>query len=233
MPKGKWLSYSAAELDFIRSVSAWPRGEAHRSFCERFRRDDVSLGAFNGLCKRKGWMTGRTGAFEKGQAPFNKGKKCEPGRGGNHPNARKTQFRKGNLPHNTRYLGHERIDKEDGYVYISVAQPNPHTGYGRRYVLKHVWLWEQVNGPIVEGHALKCLDGDRLNTNPANWEAVPRAMLPRLAGGNRYRRVLAYDDAPEELKPTVMAIAKLEHSARKARRAPQSSPIPTNTGDDE
>jgi hypothetical protein len=34
--------------------------------------------------------------------------------------------------------------------------------------------------------ALKCLDGNKQNTDPSNWEAVPRALLPRLAGGNRY-----------------------------------------------
>lgn len=147
--KGRAIVYSDAELDFIRSVSQWHRDEAHTAFCQKFGRDDVSLKNFIGLCKRKGWLTGRTGQFVKGQASHNKGKKCPPGKGGNHPNARRTQFRKGNKPHNTQYLGHERIDPKDGYVYVSIDQPNPHTGYERRYVLKHVWMWEQINGPIA------------------------------------------------------------------------------------
>lgn len=159
-------------------------------------------------------MTGRTGCFAKGQEPPNKGKKCPPGKGGNHPNARRTQFRKGNLPHNTNYLGHERTDPKDGYVYVSVAETNPHTGFERRYVLKHRWLWERRNGPLPQGMALKCLDGNRANCDPSNWEAVPRAILPRLAGGNRYRHILDYDSAPDELKPTILAVAKLEHRAR-------------------
>jgi hypothetical protein len=41
--------------------------------------------------------------------------------------------------------------------------------------------------------------------------------LPRLAGGNRYRHVLAYDDAAPELRPSLLAIAKLEHAARIAK----------------
>ena len=214
--KGRWIVYSAEELAFIQSVSRWPRAEAHAAFCQKFGRDDVSPQNLHALCKRKGWLTGRTGCFEKGLVPHNKGKKCAPGKGGNHPNARRTQFRKGNLPHNTQYLGHERVSK-DGYVEISIDEPNPHTGYERRYVLKHKWLWEQANGPVPDGYALKCL-GDRLNTDPANWELVPRALLPRLAGGNRYKRVLAYDDAPDELKPTVLAVAKVQHAARNARK---------------
>jgi hypothetical protein len=218
MPKGKSIPYTAEELAFIQSVSTWPREKAHAAFCQRFRRDDVSLTNLHSLCKRNGWLTGRTGCFTKGEEPHNKGKKCEPGKGGNHPNARRTHFKKGQTPHNTNYLGHERIDKEDGYVYISVDQPNPHTGFERRYVLKHVWLWETANGPVPEGHCLKRVSSDRTNCDPANWQLIPRALLPRLAGGNRYNRKLAYDDAPDELKPAVLAIAKLEHGARTARK---------------
>jgi hypothetical protein len=43
---------------------------------------------------------------------------------------------------------------------------------------------------------------------------VPRALLPRLNG--RFGR--GYDEAPEELKPTIMAVAKLEHSVRERRK---------------
>lgn len=218
MPKGKAISYSAEELDFLRSVSTWPREQAHAAFCQKFGRDDVSVSNLHSLCKRKGWMTGRTGCFAKGQEPVNKGKKCEPGKGGNHPNARRTQFKKGNVPHTTRYLGHERIDPKDGYVYVSVDEPNPHTGFERRYVLKHLWLWQQANGALPKGYCLKCLSDDRTNCDPSNWEAIPRALLPRLAGGNRYRDLLAYDNAPAELKPLVLTAARLEHRARTARR---------------
>ena len=123
-----------------------------------------------------------------------------------------TRFKKGNLPHNTNHLGHERVSK-DGYIEISVDEVNPHTGYERRYVLKHRHLWIEANGPIPDGHRLKCLDGDRTNTDPANWEAIPYALAPRLNG--KFGR--GYDDAPAEIKPTIMAIAKLEHAVRNAR----------------
>lgn len=213
--KGRQIHYSADELDYIQSVSQWARDEAHAAFCQKFRRDDVSLQNFNALCKRKGWLTGRTGCFAKGQAPHNKGIPCEPGKSGRHPNARRTQFKKGQEPHNTNYLGHERVSK-DGYVEISVAERNPHTGFERRYVLKHKWLWEKANGPVRDGYVLKCLSDDKTNTDPSNWEAVPRAILPILNGG-RFKKTIAYDDAPEELKPLVMSSAKLKHRVREIR----------------
>jgi len=215
--KGRAIEYTAAELAWIEAHSQDVRRDMCAAFNAKFGRD-IALQNINALCKRKGWMTGRTGCYEKGQEPFNKGKKCPPGVGGNHPNARRTQFRKGQEPHNTHYLGHERVSKV-GYVEVSIAETNPHTGYERRYVLKHRHEWEKANGPIPENHALKCLDGDKTNCDPSNWEAVPRALLPRLAGGNRYHRKLAFDDAPAELKPTILAVAKVEHAVKKARAA--------------
>jgi hypothetical protein len=44
---------------------------------------------------------------------------------------------------------------------------------------------------------------------------VPRALLPRLSGKSGRN----YDHAPDEIKPTIMAIARLEHAARDAKSA--------------
>lgn len=209
--KGHWIEYSAKELTFIKRRSKLSRRELHAEFVATFRRKDVTVGHLHALCKRNGWRTGRTGCFVKGQVPANKGVKCAPGTGGKHPNARKTQFRAGRLPHNTNYEGHERPSKE-GYIEISVRQTNPHTGFERRYVLKHRWLWEQQNGPVPDGMVLKC-KGDKTNCDPSNWELIPRALLPRLNG--RFGR--GYDEAPADLRPTIMAVAKLEHQIREAQ----------------
>lgn len=156
---------------------------------------------------RRGDNVGAAHRFKKGQVPANKGKPMPF-----HPNSAATRFKKGQLPHNTKWAGHERVSK-DGYVEISVEKTNPHTGFNSRYVLKHKWRWEQANGPVPAGMALKCL-GDRLNTDPSNWELVPRSLLPRLNG----KRGRGYDRAPSELKPTILAIAKLEHAVREAVR---------------
>lgn len=219
--KGKWISYSVAEMEWLKANRTLPIGDYHREFSAMFQRDDVSAGNLHALRKRKGWKTGRTGCFVTGQVPVNKGKPCPPGKGGRHPNARRTQFKAGGLPHNTKFLGHERVSK-DGYVEISVGEQNPHTGYERRYVLKHLHLWEQINGPLPAGMCLKCVDGDRLNTDPSNWLMIPRGVLPRLNGG-RATRVMAYDTAPDELKPVLMTLARVDHKAAELRRNRQEA----------
>lgn len=210
--KGRALDYAPEELAWIEANKELPRAEAHAMFCARFMRRDVSIGAYNGLCKRKGWMTGRTGCFVKGHETHNKG---VPMSAETRAKCMKTTFKPGQLPHNTRGHGHERIDSKDGYVVMIVSERNPWTGAATRPVHKHRWLWEQANGPIPKGYALKCKDGDKTNCDPSNWEPVPRGMLPRLAGA---KCGIAYDDAPAELKPAIMAVARLDHAARESRK---------------
>lgn len=215
--KGAWIKYTGKQLAWIKSNRKLPRREARRLFVKKFRRKDISVENIKALCSRRGWLTGRTGHFPKGSVPFNKGKPCPPGTGGRHRNSRKTQFKKGHQPHNTRFLWHERISK-DGYVEISINETNPHTGFERRHVMKHKWRWEKKHGPVPKGHCLKCIDGNRSNTDPNNWELISRAMLPRLGGRSR----IPYDHAPAELKPTILAIAKLEIKARAIRRGKEN-----------
>lgn len=215
--KGRHRKFSAQEMAWLEANRLLPIAEYHLAFVSAYPREDVRPQNLHALRKRMGWKTGRTGQFPKGNVSHNKGKRCPDGVGGRHPNARKSQFKKGQEPHNTQFLGHERVNK-DGYIEISVAETNPHTGYGRRYKHKHVHLWTQKNGPVPKGHALKCLDGNKLNTDPSNWEAIPRGLLPRLNGG-KATRTMAYDSAPEELKPAILAIAKIDHTIKQKRKS--------------
>lgn len=207
--KGHPFHYSPAELAWLKANRHLVISEYVERFRARFDRRDVTKNALHALRKRKGWKTGRTGCFPKGNVPANKGKQMPF-----NQNRARTQFKKGHLPKNYRGPGHEFIGK-DGYVVLIVAETNPHTGAATRPVQKHRWLWEQVNGPVPAGHALKCLDGNRTNCDPANWVVVPRALLPRLAG----RWTIAYDAAPPELRATLLAVAKLEHSLREKQRS--------------
>lgn len=210
--KGRAIIYSAAEMEWIKANSKRPRAEMHSDFIQLFDRRDVSVTHLKSLCKRNGWMTGRTGCFERGVTPHNKGKPMPPEV---REKCMATAFKPGNLPHNHRGHGHERIDTKNGYVVMIVAEKNPWTGAATRPVHKHRYLWEKKNGPVPKGHVLKCLDGDKTNTDPQNWEAVPRGMLPKL---NARWRGVAYDTAAPELRPTIMAAAKLEHAIRERKR---------------
>jgi hypothetical protein len=206
---GKSIAFTPDQVAWLRVNATLPKGQVEGAFHAAFPGSSVTAAKIVSWRKRNGIATGRTGRFEKGSTPPNKGRK-----GYAPPGSEKGWFRKGQMPHNTQGAGHESID-DDGYVWIIVAETNPHTGAATHRVMKHRWLWEQANGPVPAGHALKCLDGDKANTDPSNWECVPRALLPRLNG--RFGR--DYDTAPAELKPTILAIAKLEHKAREARRA--------------
>lgn len=213
--KGRRLKYTEAEIAWLRDhctmeINAWCA-----AFREAFAHDDATPAKLHSLRKREGWKTGRTGQFDKGSVPWSKGRKLPF-----NPNSAVTQFKKGQMPHNHRGPGHESID-EDGYVWIVTDRRNPWTGASTWRVHKHRWLWEQANGPVPEGMVLKCL-GDKQNTDPSNWELVPIGLLPRLNGKSNRN----YDRAPAELKPTIMAVAKLEHAVA-ARRKPGTERTPT------
>jgi hypothetical protein len=202
--KGGIIRYNAKELAWIKSHCTDVRKDMHKRFCVKFNRD-VELVNLNALCKRKGWLTGRHGRFHKGNTSWNKGKKMPY-----NANSAKTQFKKGQTPHNTKYLGYEHITK-DGFVEISVAETNLHTGYERRFVHKHRYLWEKKHGPIPKGKVLKCLDGNKANTELSNWKLISRGMLGEL---NRWKK---YDSAPSELKPAIMAAVEIKDKVRELR----------------
>ncbi|WP_370189331.1 HNH endonuclease signature motif containing protein [Qipengyuania sp.] len=126
----------------------------------------------------------------------------------------RTQFKKGHRGGKAAELyqpiGTERVSK-DGYRERKIHDGMP---FQSRWKEVHRIEWEELHGPVPEGHCLKCRDGDRSNTDPANWLCIPRALLPRLAG----RWSLPYDHAPDELKPAVLTSARLEHAAREARK---------------
>lgn len=204
--RGRAIIYSEAELAWIKANSKMLRSDLHAAFCKRFDRQDVSQANLTALCKRRGWLTGRTGRFAKGMVPANKGKKMPY-----NDNSARTQFKSGNRSGMAERLykpiGTERLSK-DGYWERKIHDGMP---LQSRWRAVHLVRWEELNGPVPEGHCLKCIDGDRANTDPLNWMAIPRALLPRLNG--RWGG-LNYDNAEPELRPYLLAAAKLKQAAR-------------------
>lgn len=210
--KGKFTVLNADQAAWMHANATLPLADIATAFRQSFPDAPATEAQLLAFRKRQRINSGRTGRFEKGNPSHNKGRKgyCPPG-------SQKGHFKKGQTPHTFKGAGHESIDPKDGYVWLIVAETNPHTGAATRRVMKHRWLWEQANGPVPEGYALKCLDGDRTNTDPSNWEPVKRGVLSRLNGGPRKKR-LSYDAAPPELKPTVMAIAKVQQAVHELRK---------------
>lgn len=216
--RGRSIPYSPAELAWIEANRTLTRADAHAAFCNRFNRTDVSPANFKALCVRKGWATGRDGRLQPGNVPANKGRRCAPGTGGRHPNARASHFqaggRHGAAARHHRPIGSERMSKE-GYLERKIAEGLKARACWRAV---HVINWEAQHGPVPAHHCLKCL-GDKANTDAANWTLIPRTILPRLNGG-RHKRHLAFDSAEPEVRPALLTVAKLDHRARQLRRHP-------------
>ena len=100
---------------------------------------------------------GLKGYFKKGHVPYNKGKRVPTvGR------MAETQFKKGNLPPNTKPVGYERITR-DGYTEVKIAmRPSP-SSKGDNFKYKHVLIWEERNGTVPAGHIVIFKDGNKQN----------------------------------------------------------------------
>ena len=112
-------------------------------------------------------------------------------------------FKKGHVPANRKPLGTERIDVKDGFIQIKIAEKDPYTGLPTRYKNKHVWLWEQQHGPVPPGMVVAFTDGNKQNCKLSNLMLITRAELLRL-------NQRGYKDMPDDLKPSVLALTKLE-----------------------
>ena len=202
--KGKYISYSQDELNFLKDNERLPRGELTKLFNAKFNRN-ISVQNIKAKCLRIGLKTGRTGRFEKGHIPVNKGKHYDPG-GRSHL----TRFKKGRVPHNAKPLGYERLTK-DGYTMVLVDEVNPHTGYKHRFVLKHRHIWEKANGKIPDKHVLVFKDGNKQNCELDNLVLVSQYE-------NALMNQMHHKQANDEVKPVIRNIAKLQTSAFKKLR---------------
>jgi hypothetical protein len=160
--------------------------------------DSKTIRQIRSFVHNRGIVSGRTGRFEKGHQPWNSGTKGQGLTGAN-----KGSFKNGNLPANKKRLWSERIDSKDGFVWISVPERNPYTGFPTRFKQKHVWVWECTYGPVPEGMVVAFKDGCRTNCDPSNLMLISRAEL-------LYMNQHGYGDMPAELRDTFLAITKLD-----------------------
>ena len=187
--------FTPEQCRFIRANYAGRTAEMTTLFNDKFK-IAMTPAQIKTFVHNRGITSGRTGYFPKGGLPWNTGTK-----GATFAN--KTSFKKGNVPSNRQPLGHERVCTKDGYVLIKVAERNPHTGFPTRYKHKHVHIWEQAHGPVPDGYVVIFRDGNKLHIDLSNLMLVTRA---ELLGLNKH----GYKEYPEELKPSVMALSKLE-----------------------
>lgn len=143
--------------------------------------------------------------FKKGRIPHNKGKSYNAG-----GDSVKTRFRPGHRPQNWCPVGSERV-RADGYVYVKIAEP-------KRWLPKHVHIWEQAHGPRPKGHNVMFGDGDRGNFNLDNLMLVSRADFVQL---NKQRLI----SASAELTRAGLNIVKVTRAVRKAGKGEPACPL--------
>ena len=166
--------------------------------------------------KRYGIKTGRTGRFEKGCVPPNKGKSWDEFMSPEgQERSRATCFKPGNMPHNGHQpIGTERVNR-DGYVEVKVAErkTDPRSAHDN-WRPKHHLVYEESNGAVPEGCNVVFADRDRSNFDPGNLVAVPRDLWAVIA-----HEQMAYHDA--ESLEVCMNLARLKKALHAKRMFPR------------
>ncbi len=188
--RAKRRHWSAAELDLLRANYADSKTEDIARALDRPVIAVYAKASALGLKKSAAFLespnAGRLDGkrdngmrFVKGMTPWNKDTK---GTSGQHPNCRRTQFKKGEMhgaaQHNYVPIGTERINA-DGYLERKVTDDHPVPA--RRWVGVHRLIWEAANGPIPPGFVVCFLPGrkttDRDCITADALELVSRAEL--------------------------------------------------------
>ena len=161
---------------------------------------DIKINQLVAFLKNQKIRSGRSGRYEKGNVPWTTGKA-----GTGLVSANSGSFKRGQQPANHKPIGHERFTK-DGYIMVKVAEQNSwNSSMSGWYRLKQIVEWEKVHGPVPKGQILRFKDGCRTNCEPANLFLVSRGENIRLTQMN-------YGEQPEELKPLILSVAKLDQA---------------------
>lgn len=177
MAKGKAIKVTPELLKFLKK--SCKQGVPYKIQSEKAYKlglvdEPYSGDTFSGLCNRLGFNNGRTGCFQVGSVPHNKGRKqTEYCTSEAIERMRKTRFQKGQEPINHRPIGSERVNV-DGYVEVKVAEP-------KKWMLKQRYLWEKYhNEKLGRGDLILFLDGNRNNFDVSNLRRISRKELAML-----------------------------------------------------
>jgi hypothetical protein len=150
--------------------------------------------------------TGRTGRFDKGHVPQNKGRKgwCPEG-------SKPTQFKPGIVPANRVPLGTEK-QRADGYVWVKVQDGHKNANWRG----KHVLAWEAANGSVPPGHVVMLIDGDATNCALDNLLLVTRNDICRF-------NHMGFEQGPDGITESGILVARLHNTIADRRRGAHGS----------
>lgn len=200
-PRGTCRIVSAEQARWIaKAYRRWPLPQLTEAFNARFgiALTEKQIGTF---VVNHGLRSGRTGYFETGRAPWNKGRSFPP-RG----RSAETQFKAGKRGPTWRPIGSETISS-DGYLRRKVSDRS-----GRdNWASAHVLLWEQHHGPVPEGHVVIFVDGDKTHIELDNLALVNRGELA-------YLNMRGFAQLDPALRPTAINLARVEMARYRAQR---------------
>ena len=170
--------------------------EIQKAFIETFGWE-ISLGQIKSYIGNHHLNSGKTGCFQKGHVPSNKGKKMPAEV---YEKVRYTMFPKGHMPVQHRPVGSERINV-DGYIEIKVEEP-------KKWRLKHNVIYEQHYGEIPNNCNVIFADKNIYNFDINNLILVSKAEM-LILNNNK----LIFED--EELTKVGVNIAKVIDKTKK------------------
>ena len=161
--RGQRHIWSDEEKEYLKEIVT---GRSHKEIIKMMNdkfEHQFTEGQIKGAIGRNNLNTGRTGRFEKGHIPANKGTKGTM-------KANKTSFQKGHTPKNHKEVGSERVSV-DGYTEIKVAEPN-------KWRLKQRVMYEKYHNVKLDPKQLVIFaDRDKRNLTKENLLLVDNKQL--------------------------------------------------------
>lgn len=135
--------YTKDFVDFVAEHKAMKNADLLELLKVRFPDYAMSVSKLKNLRTRYDLKSGvKYSIFAKGHVPANKGQKMPET---TKEKVKKTWFKKGNSPHNTREIGSE-LENQDGYLLVKVKDT------GKRHEMwkpKQLLIWEKYHNEKV------------------------------------------------------------------------------------
>ena len=179
----------------------------------RSYRSIVSAAAVNGVKKSieflkstdsgifiKGQIRDNGFRFTKDSIPYNKGKKMPDDV---YEKAKKTMFKKGNVPHNTKFDGAISIREHKGVSYKCLRINKG------KWIHLHVHIWEEAHGKVPKGFNIIFKDKNQMNCELDNLKMVSNQELMAMNTLHNY---------PQDIKDLIHIKAVLTRQINKVSK---------------
>ncbi len=156
--------------------------------------------------------------FEPGHEPHNKGRKGWQAGG----RARDTQFKSGQMPHNTKPIGSYRFEPGTGTLQRKIS--NDKGSNSKRWRGVHEIVWTEANGPVPPGHI--CVFKPGMRTTELEQITLDRVECITLA--ENMRRNSYHNRYPKEIGLAIQlrgALMRKIHRAERATSTTKENPL--------